>query len=100
MSAGSAFATTNLLPNGGGRGGRAAGKGWGRIKRVDAWRAFRGVSYPAPRAGDTISVRVVQPSRAVAGDSFQVDALSLTAPSDDGSPPAAPTGFTAQAASQ
>src|SRR4029079_19028138 len=70
------------------------------IKPVDAWRAFPAVSYTARRAGDTISFRVVQTSRAVAGDSFQVDALSLTAPSNDASPPAAPAGFTAQAASQ
>ena len=72
----------------------------GCIKPVDAWRAFPAVSLTATRTGDTISLRVVQTSRAVAGDSFQVDALSLTSPSDDASPPAAPTGFTAQAASQ
>jgi hypothetical protein len=80
--------------------GRVAGQRSGCIKPVDAWRAFPAVSYTARRAGDTISLRIVQTSRAVAGDSFQVDALSLTAPSDDVSPPAAPTGFGAQAASQ
>jgi len=80
--------------------GRVAGQRSGCIKPVDAWRAFPAVDYTAKRAGDTISFRIVQTSRAVAGDSFQVDALSLTSPSDDASPPATPTGFTAQAASQ
>jgi acid phosphatase type 7 len=80
--------------------GRVAGQRSGCIKPVDAWRAFPAVDYTAKRAGDTISFRIVQTSRAVAGDSFQVDALSMTSPSDDASPPATPTGFTAQAASQ
>ncbi|HEX3331305.1 MAG TPA: metallophosphoesterase [Gaiellales bacterium] len=80
--------------------GRVAVQRSGCIKPVDAWRAFPAVSLTATQTGDTISLRVVQTSRAVAGDSFQVDALSLTSPSDDASPPAAPTGFTAQAASQ
>jgi hypothetical protein len=80
--------------------GRVAGQSSGCIRPVDAWHAFPAVSYTAKRTGDTISFRVVQTSRAVAGDSFQVDALSLTSPSDDASPPATPTGFTAQAASQ
>lgn len=80
--------------------GRVAGQRSGCIKPVNAWRAFPVVNYTAKRAGDSISVRIVQTSRALAGDSFQVDGLTLTAPSDDGRAPGAPTGFTAQAASQ
>jgi hypothetical protein len=80
--------------------GRIAGQHAGCRKATSAWRAFPLVSYRAKHAGDTIAFRVVQTSRASAGDSFQVDALSLTAPSDDRRPPAAPTGLTAQAASQ
>src|SRR5205823_1420717 len=80
--------------------GRVAGQRSACIKPVNAWRAFPAVRYTAKRAGDTISFRVVQTSRAVPGDSFQVDALSLTALSDDASPPATAAGFTVQAASQ
>jgi fibronectin type III domain protein len=81
-------------------GGRIAGQHAECRTATDAWRAFPLVSYRAKHAGDTIAFRVVQTSRATAGDSFQVDSLSLTAPSDDGRAPAAPTGLTAQAASQ
>ncbi len=80
--------------------GRIAGQHSGCLKPTRAWRAFPAVSYTAKHAGDAIAFRVVQTSRATAGDSFQVDSLSLTAPSDDGRAPAAPTGLTAQAASQ
>jgi calcineurin-like phosphoesterase family protein len=80
--------------------GRIAGQHSGCVKATGSWRAFPAVDHRAKRAGDTIAFRVVQTSRAAAGDSFQVDSLSLTAPSDDGRAPAAPTGLTAQAASQ
>jgi acid phosphatase type 7 len=80
--------------------GRIAGQHAGCVKATGSWHAFPAVDYRAKHAGDTIAFRVVQTSRAAAGDSFQVDSLSLTAPSDDGRPPAAPTGLTAQAASQ
>ena len=80
--------------------GRIAGQHAGCRKATGAWRAFPLVSYRAKHTGDTIAFRVVQTSRASAGDSFQVDSLGLTAPSDDGRAPAAPAGLTAQAASQ
>jgi hypothetical protein len=80
--------------------GRVAGQRSGCLKATGPWRAFPAVSYSAKHAGDTISFRVVQTSRATAGDSFQVDALALTAPSDDGKAPPAPTGLTAQPTSQ
>jgi acid phosphatase type 7 len=80
--------------------GRIAGQHAECRKATGSWRAFALVSYRAKHAGDTIAFRVVQTSRASAGDSFQVDSLTLTAPSDDGQAPAAPTGLTAQAASQ
>ncbi len=80
--------------------GRVAGQRSGCIRPIDAWRGFPAVNYTARRAGDAISLRVVQTSHAVAGDSFQVDSLTLTSPSDDARAPAAPSGFTAEAASQ
>jgi acid phosphatase type 7 len=80
--------------------GRIAGQASGCRTATRAWRAFPVLGYRARRTGDTIAFRVVQTSRAAAGDSFQVDSLTLTAPSDDGRAPAAPTGLTAQAASQ
>jgi hypothetical protein len=62
------------------------------------WRAFPAASYVAKHTGDAISFRVVQTS-AVAGDSFQVDDLSLTSPSADSLAPSRPAGVTAQATS-
>jgi acid phosphatase type 7 len=63
------------------------------------WRAFPQVDYSAKHTGDAISLRVVQTSDAVAGDSFQVDALALTAPGSDTTAPATPAALTAQAQS-
>ncbi|HEY3763955.1 MAG TPA: metallophosphoesterase [Gaiellales bacterium] len=79
--------------------GRVAGQAMGCHAATAAWRAFPAVSYAAHRGGDAISLRVVQTSAAAAGDSFQVDALTLTAPGDDARAPTAPKGLTAQATS-
>jgi hypothetical protein len=79
--------------------GRIAGQHSGCLKATGSWRAFPAVTYTGKHTGDTIALRVVQTSRASAGDSFQVDGLNLTAPSDDGRAPAAPTGLTAQGTS-
>jgi acid phosphatase type 7 len=79
--------------------GRIAGQRSGCLKATGSWRAFPTVTYTGKHAGDTIAFRVVQTSRASAGDSFQVDGLNLAAPSDDGRAPAAPTGLTAHGTS-
>ena len=78
--------------------GRVAGQATGCHKATAAWRALPVVSYTAKHTGDAISLRVVQTSAASAGDSFQVDALQLTAPGSDAIAPSAPTALSAQAA--
>ena len=79
--------------------GATAGHAAGCRIATARWRPFPAAAYVAKHAGDTISFRVVQTSPAAAGDSFQVDNLSLTAPSADSSAPSRPTGLTAQAVS-
>ena len=79
--------------------GRVAGQAMGCHKATAAWRALPVVSYTAKHTGNAISLRVVQTSAASAGDSFQVDALQLTAPGSDAIAPSAPTALSAQAAS-
>jgi hypothetical protein len=76
-----------------------AGQAMGCRTATVKWRAFPLVSYTARRTGDAISLRAVQTSTAIAGDSFQVDALQLTAPGADIVAPTAPTALSAQAAS-
>lgn len=79
--------------------GRVAGQATGCRKATARWRAFPLVSYTAKHTGNAISLRVVQTSAATAGDSFQVDALQLTAPGADALAPSVPTVLSAQAAS-
>ena len=79
--------------------GRVAGQAMGCHKATAAWRALPVVSYTAKHTGNAISLRVVQTSAAIAGDSFQVDAVQLTAPGSDAIAPSAPTALSAQAAS-
>jgi hypothetical protein len=79
--------------------GRSAGQAMGCRAATLTWRAFPAVNYTAKRTGDAIALRVVQTSAAAAGDSFQVDALQLTAPGADALAPTTPTALTAQAAS-
>lgn len=59
------------------------------------WHAFPELDYRAKRTGDRIEFRVVQPAPSRAGDSFQVDDLSLITPGDDQAP-TTPGGLTAQ----
>jgi hypothetical protein len=63
------------------------------------WRAFPEVEYRAERTGDRIALRVVQQAPSHAGDSFQVDDLSLAALSGNGQLPTTPGGLTAAATS-
>jgi hypothetical protein len=63
------------------------------------WRAFPEVDYRAERTGDRIALRVVQLAPSTAGDSFQVDDVSLLAPPGDGHAPPVPSGLTAVATS-
>ena len=79
--------------------GRVAGQAMGCRKATARWQAFPLVNYTAKHTGDAISLRAVQTSAATAGDSFQVDALQLTAPGADTLAPSAPTALSAQAAS-
>jgi hypothetical protein len=79
--------------------GHTAGYAGGCLTATAGWRAFPAASYVAKHTGDTISFRVVQTSAAAAGDSFQVDDLSLTSPSADSRAPSRPSGVTAQATS-
>ena len=79
--------------------GHTAGDAAGCRTATAGWRAFPAASYVAKHTGDTISFRVVQTSAAAAGDSFQVDDLSLTSPSADSRAPSRPSGVTAQATS-
>jgi hypothetical protein len=79
--------------------GRVAGQASGCRTATAKWAAFPLVSYAAKHTGDAISLRAVQTSAARAGDSFQVDGLTLTAPGSDAVAPTAPAGLTAQAAS-
>jgi acid phosphatase type 7 len=64
-----------------------------------AWRAFPEVEYRAERTGDRIALRVVQPAPSHAGDSFQVDDLSLGSPDGNGQLPTTPGGLAAVATS-
>jgi len=63
------------------------------------WRAFAEVQLTADNTGDRIAVRVVQLAPSAAGDSFQVDDVSLLRPPGNGQAPSAPVGFTAIATS-
>jgi len=63
------------------------------------WRPFAEVELTADRTGDRIAVRVLQLAPSVAGDSFQVDDVSLLQPPGDGQAPAEPRGLTAIATS-
>jgi hypothetical protein len=63
------------------------------------WRAFPELDYRAERTGDRMTLRVVQKAPSKAGDSFQIDDVSLTAPPGDGHAPSSPGGLTAVATS-
>jgi fibronectin type III domain protein len=62
------------------------------------WAPFPQVSLTTQNDGDQITV-VVRQSNAVAGDSFEVDALSLLANAGDTTPPTTPTNVSATAVS-
>jgi chitodextrinase len=64
-----------------------------------AWQAFPEVAYTAAASGDSIAFRVYQQAGAAAGQSFEVDDLSLTTGPTDTTPPSVPTGLAANAAS-
>jgi hypothetical protein len=63
------------------------------------WRAFPELDYRAERTGDRMTLRVVQRAPSKAGDSFQIDDVTLTAPPGDGHAPPVPAGLTAVATS-
>ena len=63
------------------------------------WRAFPEVEYRAERTGDRIALRVVQRAPSRAGDSFQLDDLTLGGLSGNGQLPTTPGGLTAAATS-
>jgi phospholipase C len=62
-----------------------------------AWQAFPEVDYTSVTTGDSIAVRIYQQANAAAGQSFEVDDLSLTTGSVDTTPPSVPAGVTATA---
>ncbi|MGN6166633.1 MAG: alkaline phosphatase family protein [Solirubrobacteraceae bacterium] len=64
---------------------------------TSSWQAFPAVDYTSIRSGDSIAVRIYQQANAAAGQSFEVDNLSLISGSADTTPPSVPTGLTAAA---
>jgi phospholipase C len=62
---------------------------------TSAWQAFPEIDYTAVASGDSLDLRVLQQANAAAGQSFEVDSLSLTTGSTDTTPPTVPTGVTA-----
>jgi len=64
---------------------------------TSAWQAFPEIDYTALHSGDSLDLRVLQQANAAAGQSFEVDNLSLVNGSTDTTPPTVPTGVTATA---
>ena len=64
---------------------------------TSAWQAFPEISYTAVGSGNSIAFRVYQQAGAAAGQSFEVDNLSLTTGPVDTTPPSVPTGVAATA---
>src|SRR6185312_4024297 len=75
------------------------GKGQGLQCAVatSTWQAFPEVDYTSVATGDSIAVRIYQQANAAAGQSFEVDNLSLVAGSADTAPPTIPVGVAATA---
>ena len=48
------------------------------VTTTQGWQAFPTVSYTTAQSGDSLEAFVMQPIGAVAGDSFEVDGLTLT----------------------
>jgi phospholipase C len=73
------------------------GKGQGLQCAVatSAWQAFPEIDYTAAASGDSLDLRVFQQANAAAGQSFEVDNLSLVTGSTDTTPPTVPTGVSA-----
>lgn len=82
-----------IAPNGATIGKRSAC----RTARL-RWRGFPQLDYRAKRTGDHIELRVVQPAPSHAGDSFQIDDVSLVT-SGDAQAPTVPPGLSAHATS-
>jgi Calcineurin-like phosphoesterase len=80
-------------------GGQTAGRATECVIARRRWHPVPRITYTAKHTGDLLNYRIVQATRATAGDSFQVDELALTAPFADSSAPSPPTGLTATAAS-
>ena len=45
---------------------------------TQSWQAFPTANYTTAQSGDSLEAFVMQPTGAVAGDSFEVDGLTLT----------------------
>lgn len=69
------------------------------VVTTGSWTSFLQESITAKNDGDQIAFLVRRPSGAVAGESFEVDDLSLTASASDGTAPTVPSGVTATAVS-
>lgn len=60
------------------------------------WTQFPEVDVTVQTTGDSLAFYVLQ-NKAVVGDSYEVDNLSMVNPNADSTPPSAPTGLTASA---
>jgi phospholipase C len=76
---------------------RGQGQGLQCAIATTSWQAFPELDYTAAATGDSIAVRIYQQANAAAGQSFEVDNLSLITGSTDTTPPTVPAGVAATA---
>lgn len=62
---------------------------------TSAWQAFPTATYTAATSGDSVTIRVYQQSGAAAGQSFEIDNVTLVEGQADTTPPTVPAGLAA-----